>query len=371
MLKNCLSSVFLVAVLVLVGCEKSARPEEKKVEEGQTGIIKIFSSPADLVLVEIGDKKITVGEVRNRSRLGMEIARLSFKDKKDCEQRVFNHARTEMPGILPSLINGLLIKNYLLQNGVGLTIPDEDKVLKQKLRNFRWTDSFEAFVEQVQMAGEFVKDQFLLPERLAIARDHFDPHCGEVSEEEIAAGLARMEKFHELAVETNRVNWAICSNVLSEVKAGMDFAAAGEKYSQVAPEEAKVWEDADIYCAECPTLKEWAHTAPVGAFGGPFELEDGLSIVKLLDRKEEVTDGLPLAENEHKVVSLARITFVLAEEEPEPRTHDYVEKTLRRWKQGLAEQKLIEKLFSENPQKFPCGEEYEFDIISPTEKKGE
>ncbi|MCL1856571.1 MAG: peptidyl-prolyl cis-trans isomerase, partial [Kiritimatiellaeota bacterium] len=92
----------------------------------------------------------------------------------------------------------------------------------------------------------------------------------------------------------------------ADLRAGGDFAAAAREHSDIIPEQGELWKDDNMDDIEPPELAAWLGTAAEGDISEPIEMEDGLSIVKLLT----ITPG---DERDEARYMLARITFYIAE----------------------------------------------------------
>lgn len=343
---------------LLAGCKKA----EESVVRDEDGTINIATASTNLVLAEVGNKQITVSDFRKRIELEGEILRVaSTRTGKELEDAIKKASIKKAASLLPTLIVQEVLEEYWKDN--NLTVTNEAEIIKQTLKVLKAGKlNLDEMAKKLGVEGEYLRGQILYPEKLRLAAEHFDPECRMVSEQEIDDGLARMQKYYEMAVATNRLTWANCSNVLHKVQQGMDFEEAGKQYGEETIADAKYWEGFVPWEMENEQLKNWAFSAPVGSVGGPFDLEDGLSIVKILSRQDGAMTNA-MAAKQTAYVELARITFRMLVEEPEPRTREYVAKTLKKWKEDNAKDALIEKLKVEKNVKYPNGTEYKFDII--------
>lgn len=282
-----------------------------------------------------------------------------------------------MPRIIPELVNNVLVDQAIRNYGLSISNEAEKAVLQSAVLSFGMKKGGE--VEIAKKIGykdaAYVKEQLLLPLRYEILREKLVPSSKTVTEKEIDEGLERQTRYYDRAITSNIVTYATCSNVLAQIKSGkIDFVEAGQKYAQVNPEsvvEGEDFDDEDFvpendeYKKSLADLKKWVYEAEIGEVSGPWEMEDGLSIVKLLTRSGGGTGG----DDEPDEVKLARITFVMLEPEPEPRTREFVRESLLKWKAGKAQEEMFKKLHSDMKLEYPLGTNFIFTVSNARERK--
>ena len=352
----------VTASLLLAGCARDL-----------SSPLDIDTCRAGMVLAELEGQEITVRDFR--ARRSLETALVAYRKRDLSAQKTagalakFTEGRNRR--ILAELVNQALVKSYLEKRLAGqdasrLRIAAEARMEKDvgdALRKFSFKTLEQAATELGVDSG-YLQDQLAVPTRVALARESFAGKPFTVTEKEIDEGLERMQRYHDRAVASNAVTRATASNVLERVKAGGDFAALGRQNAGFSPEEAQEWGDFEAEEIEDAALRKWAFTAPVGSVGGPFDVEDGLCVVKILNR----TNGSPtpsLAAEETASVSLARIAFYMWEEDPEPRTRAYVRETLGEWKANEAQKALFASLHAGMRLTYPNGTNF---VFSTSEK---
>ena len=321
------------------------------------GCVSPFEAPRDTVLMRVNGREITVGDYLNRFELETAIYRFKHKARQDerAECR-FREARAGQ--ILPQLVNLSLVKEYLQKNKVAAGT-NEEALVRQFVRGLDKKADFDKIARELGTAPAYLREQILFPEWAKNACEHFDPSCRSVSEQEIDEGRARQDRYYERAVASNKWAWACCSNALAAVRGGMDFKLAGRKFATGDKDEAEAWDAFEPDDIENAQLKAWAFSAPVGAVGGPFDIEDGLCLVKILSRKDGTMADSVVSEGVAEV-RLARINFNMVVEEPEPRTRDFVRGALLKWKAERAQKNLFEKLHREMRVEYPHGTNFTF-----------
>ncbi|MBP5226679.1 MAG: SurA N-terminal domain-containing protein [Kiritimatiellae bacterium] len=347
--------VGLGIVILTLGCER--RP---------VGPQSVFSAKSKTVLVNVNGDDITVGDYRRRYDLERAIFRYTKSDltEEELKSQTARFMNSREPQIIAELINQLLIRQYM--RGAQLKLPDDvsNAVVAGELRKFKHNGTLGAFAERLGMDADYLRDQLLAAERVAFSRDAYGNGPFTVTEKEIDEGLERMDRYHDFAVASNTVTYATASNVLHAIRAGMDFIAAGKKYGAYRPEEAEQWMSFSPDEIGNPYLKTWAFSAPVGSVGGPFDLEDGLSIVKILDRQDGTMVESVVSEKVAEV-TLSRITFYMLVPDPEPHTREHVREALIRWKGNNAQKALFQKLHDDMRLLYPSGTNFVFEGGKP------
>jgi hypothetical protein len=340
---------------------------ESKTDELKTdvkGEVFIFDVPDDTVLVRVGDDAVTAKNFRDR--LEADLAVYKYRNRKvpadQISAKIDRFRDLKQYRIIAELVSQRLIEGYVRDNGIILSDDEEYQIQKKFLGELKYKGSFDEMASQLGIKTGYLQEQLRFPFYVKKAREHFYGERLIVTEREVDEGRARQDRYYERAVCSNTLAYAVCSNVFRMVtKEGLDFAEAGRKYSQWNPEEADFWERINFSEIENGELKKWAFSAPVGNVGGPFELDDGVSIVKMLAR----TEG-PVGKSEVSIpnadVTLARITFRLLVTEPEPRTREYVRKTLEKWKANNAQKQLFSQLHSNVDLTYPNGTNFNFKV---------
>ena len=108
-----------------------------------------------------------------------------------------------------------------------------------------------------------------------------------VSEDDVTAGSNRLAKANAFTMSTNGVLEARLMTALNRVRSGEDFAAVGLELSMFDKDESKVWGTFsvdDFEDTDYPGIAKFLDTKPAsGSVAGPFQCDDGMSIVKVLE----------------------------------------------------------------------------------------
>ena len=350
------------ALFLAVGLVSGCGKEQPK------GPIAVFTADPSVVLVRVGGRDITVGDFRRRLDYETGINAFSWRhsrayNPKKEERHLANFTNKRMPQIMPLLIRSALIRNYLVAEFGSDGIENADAVVSNAVRSLAAKVkerklTLGALSEETGSDAAYIRDQLLAQSREQKALMRFDPTIEDVSEKEIEECFARIDAYVERAVASNRVTWATCSNVLARIRGGMDFKAAGRKYGDSA-NEAEEWGFFNRDDLANDQRREWAFSAKEGEVGGPFDIEDGLSIVKVV-RHEGGTKSPSMASTKVEEVTLARINFLMVEEHPEPRTREYCSKVIRARKTRMARERLYGRLYDETKFEYPSGEKIDY-----------
>ena len=135
---------------------------------------------------------------------------------------------------------------------------------------------------------------------------------------------------------------------------GLDFVEAAKKYSVFGPDEAERWTMDEYSEIANEKLRDWAFSAPVGSIGGPFDVPDGLAIVKIVDRSDGPLEP-SLASELVANVTLSRIGFYMIVPDPEPRTREHVREALTKWKMKNAQMSFFKELHDGMKIEYPQG----------------
>ena len=358
----------LAMTTALVGCgEKAASPTPTGAKPKSSNPIKVFSAPSETVIAKVDGEPITVGQLREFYQYDIGMYRHYNQGKvkpEDMEARSEQFMISRCGDILPRLVHCALLNRYLKAECGGLEVADEITTVSNALKQIggrkRLIQSTEDFAKELGVSEEMLRYQLLLAKREEKARRQFDPSHTQVSEKEIDEGLKRLDAYIAMAVASNKVTRATCAAVMERVKAGADFALTAKEIGAYEPGEAVEWEG--FIRAELdnvPELRDWAFKAKVGEIGGPFDLDDGLSIVKVIAHTDGMEDE-SLAAAEVETVRLARITFLMLVEEPEPRTREHCREALTEWKLNDANKRLFEQLFGQAKIEYPSGDKLDF-----------
>jgi len=346
----------LVAIALVWGCDRVPTDDQ--------GAVLIYQAPRAAVLATVNGEKITAGDFFDRQRLEAAFYRLNKKGKTDLSKppdegtakglEQLKARRQET--LLAELINQLQTRQYLAKSGKALTDARRQEIVAATLKKAKYGESLATLAQAIQVPESFVVLQMGASEEQRVARELFNPACNQVTEDEILRGLKQQDQYKSLAMASNAVTFATCSNLLKQVRAGASFSELGKTHG-FAEAEAEEWDTLRHDEFTNKEFEKWAFSAPVGSVGGPFELEDSIGIFKILERQDGMT-APSMAAAEVATVRMARMGFPVIDPEPEPHTPEFVKGVLLDWKRKQAQKKLLEKLNAEAKIVYPHGSKF-------------
>lgn len=365
---------FLALSVLVAGCGKDA---STPVKAGTDGKLDPLTRGDSEVLVVVNGKSITCGDFKKRLAVEKAFYGLRFRRRGEqgavLEKRLAPFAEARKRTMIPRLVNNVLVQDELAK--AKLTLP-EDQV-KSTLKaacsgaGIKKVD-LAALVEKLGVADvDYLQRELLQEVGHKVLREHLFPESLTVSEKEIDEGLERQNKYYARAVASNAVTYVTCSNALAKINAGMDFGEAFRTFNAVDGDnspEGEVFDledfetDVELLKPHMKRLKDWALSAKIGSVSGPWEMEDGLAIVKIAAREDGAKDRSVVSLEDEAEVTLARIVFEMIEPEPEPRTREFVKGSLLKWKADQAQRKMFEKLHAEMKLEYPLGTNFTFKV---------
>lgn len=306
-----LSIAFLSAVLLLAGCGK----EEPKapglyVDETKSVLMKNLS-PRD-VIVRVNGVDITKKDFLVRRSLNEKIYRLRNKIELGTKNRkAKSYIQTMEKSIPDEYIRHELVRQAA--DEAGITVPE--KRLKSEYKKFlnyigRPKDSMEKVVALIgKDEGRVLVDFMREGIRAELLRDTLATNgYYTVTDEMVSNHLARIVAWNKNADRLNEKARKKANQFREKVLNGGDFKELGKKTAQIHPEYAEEWDSFQLmeFSEENQQLRDWLATANAGDISGPIDLDDGIAIVKVVDKWKE-----PQGEGNEPVdeFQLVRCTF--------------------------------------------------------------
>ena len=354
-----LSIAFLSAVLLLAGCGK----EEPKapglyVDETKSILMKNLS-PRD-VIVRINGVDITKKDFLIRRSLNENVYRLRNKIELGVKnKKAKNYIRSEERDIPNEYIRHELIRQAA--DAAGIEVPE--KRLKSEFKKFlnyigRPKDSMDKVVallgkEEGRVLVDFMRDGI----RAELLRDTLATNgYYTVTDEMVSNHLARIVAWNKNADRLNEKARKKANQFREKVLNGGDFKELGKKTAQIHPEYAEKWDSFQLmeFSEENQQLRDWLATANAGDISGPIDLDDGIAIVKVVDKwKEPQGQGHePVDEFELVRCTFKAYQYTLVETEEEIRKQYRIE-----LERNLMSQ-LGERLWKNAVIEFPHGKDF-------------
>lgn len=125
----------------------------------------------------------------------------------------------------------------------------------------------------------------------------------EVTEEDMEAGRLQIAEYNAMCDATNQLVMARGQQLMKEISEGQDFDLLALAVSESGELDSTLWGEFTRAELENQELREAAFTKPVGSVAGPFDTDEGLAIIKIVDRAVGGQDS----PNELEYVELNRI----------------------------------------------------------------
>ena len=295
MKENYSSFVFgalIAAVLLFSGCGK----EEPKapglyIDETKSVLMKDLS-PSD-VIVRINGVAVTKKDFLVRRSLNEKVFRvrnrIALGEKNKKARSYIKQEEREIPDEY--------VRHELLRQAADAAgIEVSEKRMKAEFKKFlnyigRPKDSREKIVallgaDEVRVLEDFMRDGI----RGEILRDSMATNgYYTVSDEVVSNHLASITAWNKNADRLNEKSRKKANKFREKVLEGGDFIELGKQYAEVRPDYVEKWDSFQLmeFTEEDSQLKEWLKTANKGDVSGPIDLDDGLAIVKVVDKWQE------------------------------------------------------------------------------------
>ena len=293
-------------LLAGAGCPKKTLPPGVVVADKQVALAAM--KPTD-VIVSVNGQGLTRKAFEDRLELDMTLYALRSPSVNQQKQEAYRNSRRS------KIILEYVPRQLILQEGrrLGIRLPPEAlaaaerKVWQHSRPNTADEDFAAALGPLVPVFKQHVADD----EYIRVTRETVFGERLAVSEEDVDAAMKRRMDWNEVYAETNRLVMARGEAIVSELRAGADFAEMAKKVSQHRPEDGREWGEFTRDEIEDPKLRAIAFELPVGAISDPLDTEGGLLIIRVLDRTEGGEINSPLALRPAATVKLAKILLYL------------------------------------------------------------
>lgn len=354
-----LPKVFLSAVLLFAGCgNEGPKAPGIYVDEAKDVLMKDLS-PTD-VIVRVNGVDITKQDFLVRRSLNEKVYRLRNKIELGAKNRKAKKYILAMERSIPDEY----IRHELVRQAAdeaGIVVPE--KLLKAEFKKFlnyigRPKDSMDKVLARLgndegRVLVDFMKDGL----RAEILRDTLATNgYYTVTDEMVSNHLARITAWNENADRLNEKARKKANHFREKVVNGADFTELGKKTAQIHPEYAEEWDSFQLmeFTEENQQLRDWLKTANAGDVSGPIDLDDGIAIVKVVDKwKEPQGQGHePVDEFELVRCTFKAYQYTLVETEEEIRKQYRIE-----LEKNLMSQ-LGERLWKNAVIEFPNGGDF-------------
>ena len=311
--------IFVAAafIAVAVGCGK-----EKKRSEGGAGKTpaqgSLIVGEMPMQIAEMGSKDVIVSVNGDQlTRAGYEeildVLEFYYKNKKPRAKaddvKMYRQYRAR------SLVGEYVMKQLLLQEanrrGLKATQENLDFMLNLVLADAAKMKgkTINEFLASAGHMGDLVRKDM---KEQALIRTLRQAEFGgrlTITDDDVKKAKENIAKYNLMCDATNALVHAHANDVYQRLREGADFSQVAAKESQVADSDGGLWGTFEKSELKDEQLRNLVFTCPVGEISKPLDTEDGMVIVKVLDRA-----GIdsPMAA-QTATVKLARILFLLGE----------------------------------------------------------
>ena len=287
-----LANGLLIAVLLVAGCGKDEpKAPGLYIDETKSVLMKDLS-PRDVV-VRVNGVGITKHDFLVRRSLNEKIYRLRNKIELGTKNKKAKSYIQSMEKSIPDeYIRHELVRQAADEAGITVS----EKRLKSEYKKFlnyigRPKDSMEKVIaligeEEGRVLVDFMRDGI----RAEVLRDSLATNgYYTVTDEMVSNHLARITAWNENADRLNAKARKKANQFREKVMNGGDFVELGKKTAQIRPEYAEKWDSFQLmeFTEENQQLRDWLTTANAGDISGPIDLDDGIAIVKVVDKWKE------------------------------------------------------------------------------------
>ena len=366
-MKVVLRVLALATTAALWGCgdgvspsDKAASPEKKQAAAKHKSRFAVDDLAADTPIIVVNGRPILQRDYAEWRRLRGRIFRVSNKialDTKNDKTASFEQdGRMRAP---VELIQREIMRQEAEKLGVAVTDADRQRFEKKFMKSIH--HGKEPFSAVSKIFGEkdvkglaaFVESEAIADLTLIAASTN---NLKSVSEAEIDERIAYVKDWNERAVATNAVQRARALQAKADILNGGIFATITSNRADVAQGDGAKWAILDIPEAieECEALGIWLAGAKMGDISDPIELEDGLSIIGVV----QVYDDEDAEEGDaaQKQYELVRCTFHVFEEIELPDDRKEIADEILAERKDVARQELGRKFVETSKVEFPLGE---------------
>lgn len=342
---RCTALATMLVLPVFLGC----KPQEPGIYVADKNI-HYSNLNDDDILVKINGAELTKKEFEKQLDLRIAIFRMLNSQVND------DMALRYRSQITDKVFGEWQTKELLAQRAKRLNLSISDEVKEIRLENMATRlrkklgnpedakkvlgDAYAAYDEESQkdlLINEFYRHEGLL----------------NVDAAQIEALSAKIGKYNARALATNALVVAKGTNIVNEIKAGLDFAVAFAKYNEDKELDAggdMGWCFANEIAQE--EIKDAVFAVKPGSLLGPFDCSDGLYIIKVTD----YSGGGPTAGGtlEPPKVRYSQIFLRLAELAEEMDRKEMV-KALRKQNVRKFQLEQVKKIKDESVLEFPNG----------------
>lgn len=333
---------FIAIIFVLLavgGCSRRDSVLPDKIEDGA-------------VIARVNGESISVADVRQAYWYNAGYLEQQARLKPNGGQALAARLGKLKHELLSRMVNSRLIAQVADRQGVEADAEAVRKLAQQTVKKLGGRDNYAQYALEHGLDDQYLLKRAREELRLGLVFEQVSSTAAKVSYADATNFVKKVERYNFDVDASNRVVMARAAKVLAELSCETNFSEAASKYSEFNQHEGEDW--GAFVKGELPeALEKWAFSAKIGEVAGPYEVEDGIVIVKLLAREQGV-DKPSLAAEKVANVSLARICFKALMRE-EPFTIQEAFEFLSATRERQAREAFLKKLNAEAEIEFPMG----------------
>lgn len=337
------SACLCAGVLLLIGCGKGTDSTPGKIVGKD--VKKIADMAPGEVIVQVGDSRLTRKDFDAYLDNMVKAYRVSHPAAREMDVTYYRKTREH------ALVSEFITKEVLLQEARRRNLrPDAAELAnlegRLEARAKKEGKTLEQFQrddpETVAAYRSGASDQALI---VALRAAEFGDRLT-ITDADMQEARDRFNRFNQICERTNALVKARGAAIFERLKKGEDFISVAVDTSEFEEAEPGVWGEFSKEEIDNPAVRNAAFTLPVGGVSEPIDTEEGLVIIKVLERSGFDS---PLAVQPSKV-KLGRIILRLAELRPVPRDEELrkvlersrLEALQKEWLKGLQQKVRIE-----------------------------
>jgi len=335
-------------LLAVAGCEKK-KPAGIIVAEKQRAMSEL--SPNDVV-VSVNGEALTKKDYE--AQVALYMALFAYATPNAQKQKLDAFRRTREPKTVLEFVNTQLALQEARRLKVSASPDDvkkaEEAIVSGYTKGRKTPDDFyRALGAHTERFKRQVKTDLLVKEtRKALYADRIA-----VSESDIDGIEKKITDWNAVYMLSNQVVVARGEEIVRQLRAGADFAETAKAVSQHQPEDGVLWGEfarSEIVDAK---LADLAFRLPVGSVSDPVDTEEGLVIIKVLERTGGTQTASAVSLNV-STVKLARI-LLLMYNAWDAKTRPQIRMELERYRTSEVQQEWMSKLREAARIEYPNG----------------
>lgn len=302
------------------GCSPDVSLDDIKQKEVGTFVAPVSKHIWELddsdVLVEVNGNALTRGRLSEIARFQASMLARKLNAPMSDKRVLEFQEECERGGIAQ-----YVIQQVLAEEGERRGLKVTPEMEKEQVRTFAellditLDDASYKYLARVAQVSEAAVRSFMEGNQLAqLVQNSVAVAPESIPYEDVSNLVAHVTRANIDCAASNKMQTAILMEALSCVRAGMTFAEAAKRFSEIQPDDGESWgpftkAELRLYEHSGRDFSEWAFSAEIGSITSePVQFDDGVGIAQILERTEGVDEVSAVSIVDVKTVRLARIT---------------------------------------------------------------